>query len=222
MPGRLLFGLMIGAAVVDAVGGARPAVVGAGLEEVELVAAARPVLDLPHPAGLGMHREALRIAMAPGEDLRPRTGPADEGIVRRHRAVVPQAHDLAAEVAEILRARLVVALARRDIHQPRAVEGDARAEMQAARGARQGLEDRRDVAQAAVAQFGARHRRRGAALRLRPSRRDRARGSARSRDAGRHRAGRPGRVAQPPWARPAAACAPAGRWRRPAAGPAVR
>src|SRR4030095_1114604 len=118
------------AAVVDAVGGARPAVIGAGFQEVELVAAARAMLALPHAAGLGVHGEPLRIAMPPGEDLRPYVGLADEGIVRRPRPVVAQPHDLAAEVVEILCPLWLIALGRGDVHQAGAIEGDARAEVQ--------------------------------------------------------------------------------------------
>ena len=161
-----------------------------------------------------MHGQPLRIAMAPGEDLRPHVGLADEGIVRRHRAVVLQPHDLAAEIVEILRPLHLIALARGDIHQAGAVEGDARAEMQPARRPRQGLEDRRDAAQGAVAQLGARHGGRRAARRPRPNRIGKGRGSAQSSDAGRHRAVRPGRGHRP-WARRPAARAPAGRWRTP-------
>ena len=120
------------------------------------------MLDLPDLAGLGVQREALRIAVAPGEDLRPRARPADKGIVRRHRAVVLQAHDLAGEIAEILRAQHLETVADTDIHQPGAVEDDARAEIEAALAARPGFEDRPDIDEPAVAQFGAGDGRRGA------------------------------------------------------------
>ena len=110
-----------------------------------------------------MARETLRVAVAPGEDFGPRTGLADEGIVRRHRAVVAQADDLAGEIAEILRPLHLEAIADADIHQPGAVEDDARAEIEAALASGQGLEDHPDVAEAAIAQFGAGDRGRRAA-----------------------------------------------------------
>ena len=110
-----------------------------------------------------MHGESLRIAMAEGEDFRPRAGLTHEGIVRRHRTVVLQANDLAGEIAEVLRAVHLVALACGDIHQAGAIKGDARAEMQAAAGVGQGLEDGGHTAQGAVAQFGSCHRGRRAA-----------------------------------------------------------
>ena len=104
--------------------------------------------------------------MAVGEDLRPCAFAADEGIVRRHRAVVAQPHDLAAEIGEVLRALHLVALAAGHVEQACAVEDDARAEMQAAGRARQGLEDALHAEQRIVAELGPRQHRRGAALAL--------------------------------------------------------
>ena len=75
-----------------------------------------------------------------------------------------QADDLAGEIAEILRTLHLEAIADADIHQPGAVEDDARAEIGGCLGPlRQGLEDHLDVAEAAIAQFGAGHRGRRAA-----------------------------------------------------------
>ena len=68
-----------------------------------------------------MHRHALRIAMAPGEDLRSRALAADEGIVGRDRAVVAQPDHLAAEIGEVLRTLHLVALAAGDVEQARPV-----------------------------------------------------------------------------------------------------
>ena len=50
-----------------------------------------------------MERQALRIAVAVAPDLRLGAGAADERIVGRHRAVGPDADDLADVIAEILR-----------------------------------------------------------------------------------------------------------------------
>src|SRR5262249_29882207 len=80
----------------------RPAVVADGLDDVDLVATARPVLVLPQFSAFGMEREALRVAVAVAPDLGLGARPADERIVRRHRAVGPHAQDLAEMVAEIL------------------------------------------------------------------------------------------------------------------------
>ena len=77
------------AVVVDAVADHRPPVVLALLDDVDLIAAARPVLVLPKPAGHGMERETLRIAMARAPDFWLGALPSDEGIVRRHRAIRP-------------------------------------------------------------------------------------------------------------------------------------
>ena len=56
------------------------------------------------PAGAAaLQRQALRVAVAPAEDLGSRLGPADERIVARDRAVVLESHDLAGAVAQVLR-----------------------------------------------------------------------------------------------------------------------
>src|SRR5262245_15498091 len=106
---RLLHALLVralvdpGAAVVDAVADHWPAVILALLDEVDLVAAARPMLVLPQLSGHGVEREALGIAVAVAPDLRLGGRPADEGIVRRNRAIGPDANDLAEIVGKILR-----------------------------------------------------------------------------------------------------------------------
>src|SRR5262244_578405 len=106
---RLLHALLVralvdpGAVVVDAVADHWPAVVLAFLDDVDLVAAARPVLVLPRLAGGGMEREPLCIAVAVAPDLRLGAGAADEGIVRRRRAVGADADELAEVIADVLR-----------------------------------------------------------------------------------------------------------------------
>src|ERR1700704_2587525 len=50
-----------------------------------------------------MEREALRIAVAVAPDFRLRAWSADERIVRRHRAVRPDANELAEMIGEVLR-----------------------------------------------------------------------------------------------------------------------
>src|SRR4029450_13115862 len=93
----------LGAAVVDAIADHRPAVVLALLDQVDLVAAARPMLVLPDLAARRMASEALGVAMAVAPDFRLRALPADERVVRRAGAVGPDADDLADVVAEVLR-----------------------------------------------------------------------------------------------------------------------
>src|SRR5262245_49575483 len=106
---RLLHALLVralvnpGAAVVDAVADHRPAVILALLDEVDLVAAARPMLVLPQLSGDGVEREPLGIAVAVAPDLRLGRRLADVGIVRRNRAVGPDADYLAEIVCKILR-----------------------------------------------------------------------------------------------------------------------
>src|SRR5262245_16710346 len=93
----------LGTAVIDAVADHRPAVILSLLDDIDLIAPARAVLVLPQLAGDGVEREGLVIALPVAPDLRLGASPADEGIVRRHRAVRPDADDLAEIVAEVLR-----------------------------------------------------------------------------------------------------------------------
>src|SRR5262245_13147550 len=109
VPQRLLHSRLVralvdlGAAVVDAVADHRPTVILALLDNVDLVAAARAVFVLPQLACGGVQRETLRIAMAVAPDFRFGAGLAGERIVGRHRAIRPDADDLAEVVSETLR-----------------------------------------------------------------------------------------------------------------------
>src|SRR5262249_24469944 len=106
---RMLHALLVralvdlGADVVDAVADHWPAVILALLDEVDLVAAARPMFVLAQLSGQGVEREALGIAVAVAPDLGLGGRPADEGIDRRNRAIGPDANDLAEVVGKILR-----------------------------------------------------------------------------------------------------------------------
>src|SRR3954469_13849667 len=91
------------AGVIDAEADHRPAVVLALGDDIDLVAAARAVLDFPELAGDGMDREALFVAMAITPDLGPGSVAADERIVRRCSAIRRDADQLAEVIAEILR-----------------------------------------------------------------------------------------------------------------------
>src|SRR5712691_1022809 len=174
IPDRLLHAFLLcalvnlGAAVVDAEADHRPAVVLAGLQDVDLVAAARSVLVLPDLVGRGMAGEALRVAMSVTPDFGLGARLADERIVGRHRAVGPDADDLAEMVGEVL---CLVTEAEMVAHrQEQVVVGglhDAAAKMLAARERAFLVEDRLDVVEprrAFIDQTRARERRAGAAV----------------------------------------------------------
>ena len=75
----------------------RPAIIPAGFDDVDFVAAIRPVLVIPEIAGHGIERQTERVPVSHRIDLRAVTGLAGEWISRRGRAVVLQAKDLARE-----------------------------------------------------------------------------------------------------------------------------
>src|SRR5690606_9375802 len=97
--------------------------------DVEFVAAARPVLDLPQHAGLRMEGGALGIADAVGPDLPPRPGAIDKGVVVRHGAIGVDSNDLAEMAAQILRRIEFEALARGDEQRAIPCEDQSRAEV---------------------------------------------------------------------------------------------
>src|SRR4029453_11570218 len=71
------------AAVRPAVRDHRPAVVLAGLNDVDFVAAKRSILRVPDLAGLGMDDQAERVANAEGIDLRLVARPAGGRVIGR-------------------------------------------------------------------------------------------------------------------------------------------
>ena len=73
----------------------RPAVVGALLDDVDLVAALRTVLRFPDRARVRMDREPHHVPVAEGPDLRLRIGLTHERIVRRDGAVIAKTQNLA-------------------------------------------------------------------------------------------------------------------------------
>src|SRR5262245_57347618 len=91
------------APVVTAVGDERPAVVPAGVEDVELVTAARPLLTFPDVAGFWIHRQTMTISVTDGENRRLESGTIHKRIVIGHAAIVAQTHDLSRVVTRILR-----------------------------------------------------------------------------------------------------------------------
>src|SRR5690606_22758163 len=88
--------------------------VAAGLDAIELVAAARAVLGGPKIAGDGMERDALGVAVAVAPDRGQRAGSGDMGIVGRHAAVVVDAVDFAIGAGQILGLLLGAAVSDRE------------------------------------------------------------------------------------------------------------
>ena len=121
----------VAAVIIAAVGGARPAIIAAALDKVDLIAAHRPHLHFPEPPAR-IEGQAEKVAVTQSPDLRGHPAPRGEGIVGRHRAVVVQPHDLAEIAAHILRRIEMLALARADIELAVRPEGDAVREMAAA------------------------------------------------------------------------------------------
>ena len=90
------------AVVVAAVGDHGPAVVLAGFDRVQLVAALRGVLRGPGLVGLRVEREAHLVAVAHRVDLGLVPRHADERVVVGHAAVEPQAERLAGVAVRVL------------------------------------------------------------------------------------------------------------------------
>src|SRR4029077_14009940 len=142
----------------------RPAVICAGLRNVELVPAARAELGLPQLAGLGMDGGALRIAVAVGPNLWTGVCAADEGIGLRDRSIRVAAHALAEVIGKILGRGEGEALAEGDEQLAVRREDEARTEMVAALHLWLLAEYHLDAVEAALAEFPARHRGGGATL----------------------------------------------------------
>src|SRR5688500_20189957 len=74
-----------------------------------------------------MNRQAKRIAMADGVDLRLVSRLADKRVVWRDRAVIAETQNLADVRRRILRLLTVIAIAAGHVEEPGAVEREARA-----------------------------------------------------------------------------------------------
>ena len=212
-----------GAVVVGAVGDERPAVVGARLQDVELVAAERAVLVLPQLARLGMERQPLRTAVAGRVDLGQVSRLAGKRVVGRRGAVVAQPQHLAGVLLGLLRAVLLLPLAGGEIEEAGAVEGDAAAVIGVRDAPGVGDEDVLQAHERLAVERRPRQRRGGALVLgapLRVGQVDDA-GSRRSADGAPPRAARPARPRAPP-ACPRSAPGRARRCARCAAGPAAR
>ena len=130
----------------------RPAVVLAALEQVQLVAAARAVVDRPE-AALAVEGERLHVALADGPDLGARIGAAGERVVGRDRTVGRDPDRLAQVAVEALRIRShphVGAFAGRHVEHAVGAEREARAVVHGAVEGRQHAEDHADLIEAAA------------------------------------------------------------------------
>lgn len=121
------------AVVVAALGHERPAVVGARLDQVELVAAHGAHLDLPE-AALRVPVDAQRVAVAQRPDLRLHGALAGKGVAREGGAVVVQLDHLAQVGGHGLGRGHLVDLARRDPQRAVRAEEQAAGELEPARG----------------------------------------------------------------------------------------
>src|SRR5262245_10223338 len=89
--------------VVTAEAHDRPSVVTSGDDDVDLVAAVRTVFVLPNRSAHRMNDEPERVAMSDRVDLRTVTLAPGERVVRRHRSIVVEPQELAAQACRILR-----------------------------------------------------------------------------------------------------------------------
>ena len=117
--------------VVAAVAHPRPAVVAAGDDAVQLVAALRAVLVHPEFVGPGADRRALRVAVPVAPDLRP--GAGDGRVVGRDGSIAADPDHLAERGLKVLGRRPLLPLTKR--HEERLVgpERDAGTEVAASR-----------------------------------------------------------------------------------------
>ena len=132
-------GLLLNAArdgttlVLDAIRDRRPSVVLAFARDVELIAAASAVLNLPQLTRRRMHRGGLHVAMTERPDFRPDASLADERIVFGDRAIGIDADNLADAAVHLLSLHAPLgdrAVALRDEQGAVAPEVEASAEMQ--------------------------------------------------------------------------------------------
>ena len=117
------------AAVVDAIGDHRPAMVGASRGDVHFIAALRAVFVGPELTGPGVERRALRVAVSPTPHFRARAGAGEQWVVVRNATVVVQANNAAGVVIQTLSAALVATVAQGDEQQAVAVKNQSAAEV---------------------------------------------------------------------------------------------
>src|SRR5690606_28408301 len=90
------------AAIFGAIGNNRPTIILSGLGNIYFIAPARPMLIGPEPSRFRVKRRALLVAMAVRPDLRQRAFLSRKRVVFRHRAIRPDADDLAEMGVEVL------------------------------------------------------------------------------------------------------------------------
>src|SRR6267154_5040486 len=146
-PKRLLHSFLRGDALADGPAGILPsirdhgpAVVGAAMNDIQFVSTQRTVLVLPQFPGFRVDHQPLRVAMSVTPDLRSRVFCSNERIVGWNCAVIAQAKDLAGVISKLLRAVLMMALAKCE-EQIAVQEGHASAVMEAIFGIGVGRED---------------------------------------------------------------------------------
>src|SRR5690606_1009851 len=131
----------------------RPSVIGARLDNIQLIAALGPMFNLPKNAGLGIDRGSLNVAVAVGPDLRKRAILIDKRIVVGNRTVGIDADDFAEMRVEFLRLAtelLVRALAQCDKKIAIRVEYEARTKMELAVSLRLLAEDDFDLLEGGI------------------------------------------------------------------------
>jgi hypothetical protein len=104
-------GVCIDAGGIDAGGDEWPAVVAAGLDEIEFVAADGAVLGGPEFPGDGVITQALHVAMAVTPDRAEGIGSVDERVVGRDAAIGGDAEDFTERAGEVLGLGRVSAIA---------------------------------------------------------------------------------------------------------------
>ncbi len=123
----------LGAGIIAAIGDDRPAIVLARLDQVNLIAAARAVLDGVEFAGGLVERDALRVAVALRPDFRERLSSRPERVIGRDAAVGIDMYDRARIVLPVLRAIAIAAIADADEEAAILGDRDARTIVDAAR-----------------------------------------------------------------------------------------
>src|SRR3954463_2779052 len=135
------------ALVVVAPAHERPAVVAAGVGDVDLVAAERTELAFPERARSRMNRQALDVAVTVGPDFGSGVGAVHERVVGRNRTVGIDADHLAEMIREVLRGVELETLAGRNEELAFRREGETRAEVVRPRNGRLLPEDRLEAFQ---------------------------------------------------------------------------
>ncbi len=112
--------------VVAAIGHSWPAIVAPRLDSIDLIAALRAMFRGPQLARLGMHCQALDVAVTQAPDLGPGSWTTNKRVVGRCLSLAGDANDLADVVAKVLCLVFFgVAIAQTDVQMSIAIERDA-------------------------------------------------------------------------------------------------